>query len=281
MLQLRAGLSAAELRAVAELELRVTGADGGRLKLEWAALTARDGAHVDDLLWWEGGRLVGFLGLYGSGPALELAGMVDPVARRGGIAATLLDAAVPLARERGYRSALLIVPRPSAAGRSLALRRGAVLDHSEHALVLATEPSEGPADSRVTLRRAGRADAAEVADLLAAGFGYPVVPELDDQTGADQERTLVIEVAGAPVGTLRLTHHGEQAGIYGLAIHPAWRGRGIGGDVLRRVCRQLRRDGAERIGLEVAVGNARALNLYTRVGFVAVATEDYYALSTG
>lgn len=49
--------------------------------------------------------------------------------------------------------------------------------------------------------------------------------------------------------------------------------------MLRRVCRQLRVEGARRIGLEVAVDNDRALGLYTSIGFTEATTEDYYALT--
>jgi ribosomal protein S18 acetylase RimI-like enzyme len=48
--------------------------------------------------------------------------------------------------------------------------------------------------------------------------------------------------------------------------------------VLRRVCQQLRAQGAQQIGLEVAVDNDRALGLYTSIGFTPVTTEDYYVL---
>ena len=115
-------------------------ADGGRLKLEWGALRRRRGDRVEDLLWWEGDRLLGFLGIYGFGSSPELAGMVAPDARRRGIGTALLDSALRLCRERGDRRPLLIVPRSSVAGRRLALRRGGVLDHSEHALVLSGRP---------------------------------------------------------------------------------------------------------------------------------------------
>ena len=76
-----------------------------------------------------------------------------------------------------------------------------------------------------------------------------------------------------------MTRVGDQgAGIYGFAIDPLWQGRGIGRDVLRRVCRQLREEGIRRIGLEVAVDNDHAVGLYTSLGFTLVTTEDYYAL---
>ena len=78
--------------------------------------------------------------------------MVDPAARRRGIGIALLDAALPLCRDRGYQQALLVTPRRSAAGRAFALKRGAFLEHSEHALVLRTAPADGPSDPQTSLR---------------------------------------------------------------------------------------------------------------------------------
>lgn len=92
------------------------------------------------------------------------------------------------------------------------------------------------------------------------------------------ERTLVVEVSGSAVGTLRLTREGDDAGIYGFAIDPSWQGRGLGRDALRRACEQLRAEGARRIRLEVAVENDRALALHTSSGFKPVSTEDYFSL---
>ena len=96
MLELAAGLSERALDAIAELERVVIEADGGRLKLEWGSLRGRRGDRVEDVLWWEGERLLGFLGIYGFGAIPELAGMVAPDARRRGIGSALLDAALPL-----------------------------------------------------------------------------------------------------------------------------------------------------------------------------------------
>lgn len=228
-------------------------------------------------MWWEGEQLLGFLGLYVFGSSFEVAGMVAPAARRRGIATALLDAALILGGDRGFQRALLVVPRTSAAGKALALHRGAVLDHSEHALVLFTEPNGGISDPRISLRKAVPADAVVVSRLLEAGFGHPT-SGLAEQLASVQERTLLVELNDSPVGTLRLTRHGANAGVYGFVVDPAWQGRGIGRDVLRRVCQQLRAEGAQRVGLEVAVDNDRALGLYTSIGFTQITTEDYYAL---
>ena len=278
MLTLARGLTPVDLQAIAELEARTVGVDGGRLKLEWGVLSTRAGRDVEDLLWWDGDKLLGFLGLYAfAPPTAELAGMVDPDARRRGIATALLDAALPLCRERGYREVLLVTPRESSPGRSFALSRGAVLEHSEHALTLLSAPADGPANPAVTVRTATQADAAEVSKLLTTAFGTGPSHALQLQA-TERVRTVLAELSGRVVGTLRLTRESEAAGIYGFAVDPAWQGRGIGRDVLRRVCQQLRDEGVHRIDLEVAVDNDHAMGLYTSLGFTPVTTEDYYAL---
>jgi ribosomal protein S18 acetylase RimI-like enzyme len=279
VLELARRLSDRDLRALAELERRTVAADGGRLKLEWGVLRVRAGEQVEDLLWWDSELLVGFLGLYAFGAStVELAGMVDPAARRRGIATALLEAALAICRERAYPRVLLVVPRGSAPGRALAISRGAALEHSEHALVLLDPPTAGATDPRVELRTATAADTPDLIRLLTAAFGG-AQPGLPDWRLGDAARTLVVELEGSPVGTVRVARDGDTGGIYGFAIDPAWQGRGIGRDVLRRVCRQLRDDGVRRIGLEVEVDNDHALGLYTSLGFTQITTEDYYALT--
>jgi ribosomal protein S18 acetylase RimI-like enzyme len=272
------GLSENDLAAIADLERRVIARDGGRLKLEWGTLRRRSGDRVDDLVWRDGDRVVGFLGFYSFGSAdLELAGMVDPVLRRTGIATALLTTAIPIAVERGYSQALLVTPRSTPAGQAFALASHAVLEHSEHFLALGPTPTVGPLNPAVTIRSATAEDVEVVRGILAAGFGE----DRSDVDIADSatEWTLVIERDGVSVGTLRITREDSIAGIYGLAVDPQYQGQGIGRDVLNRVCRQLRGEGTERITLEVAVDNDRALDLYLSVGFQPETTEDYYALS--
>jgi ribosomal protein S18 acetylase RimI-like enzyme len=278
VLERAAGLSSRTLCAIADLERRVVEADGGRLKLEWGTLRERGGDRVEDLLWWEGDELAGFLGFYGYGSTLELAGMVDPRTRRRGIATALLDAAVPLYRERRPRDVLLIVPRASEAGQRFAARRGGVLDHSEHGLVLSGAPNPGPRDPALTLRQASEADLPSIARLLAAGFGGPEPDDLADRLNSPRSRLLVIGLDGVTVGTVTITRDGADGGVYGFVVDPRWQGRGIGRDALRQACEQLRTDGASQVRLEVAVENDRALAIYTDAGFEPVITEDYFAL---
>lgn len=274
VLEQAVGLTSGALQAIAELERQVVEADGGRLKLEWDHLRGRRGDRVEDLLWWERGRLVGFLGIYGFGESPELAGMVAPDVRRRGIGSALLEAAVRLCRERGDRQPLLVVPRQSIAGKRLALRRGGTLDHSEHHLVLSSQPVGGPQEPEISLRPATVADVPLVVSLLERGFGWSRPDDLGDRL----ERTALIELRGAVVGTMFLERDGDEGGVFGFAVEPSLQGRGIGRAALRQACEQLAADGARRISLDVDVANDRALGLYTSIGFTPVTTEDYFAL---
>ena len=277
MLTTPSGLSPDQLAAVAALERRVVDHDGGRLKLEPAELARRSGARAEDVLWTVDGELVGFLGLYGFGqPTVELAGMVDPVHRRRGIGSALVREGLRLAREHGCTGALLVTSGgPGAAAFAAGL--GGVAHHSEHALLLRGEPVPGPTDPALTIRDAGPADTPVVLPLLLAAFGAGHGPDRVAEP-TPQERTLLVERDGTPVATLRRDLHGTRGAVYGFAVDPALQGRGIGRDVLRRVCADLRTDGATEVALEVEVANTRALGLYTSLGFTRVATEEYVTL---
>jgi ribosomal protein S18 acetylase RimI-like enzyme len=278
VIESRRTLSAADLAAIADLDRRVVAADGGRLKLEWGALRSRAGERPSDFLAVEDGRLLGFAGIYAFGGDAEIAGMVDPAARRRGLGAGLLGAVRAACRERGLASALLIVPRPSVAGATLAVSRGGALEHSEHALVLTGEPGAGRVDPAVTVRIAEAADAPGITRLLEAGFGHAPGDVARQMTGHGAWTELVL-LDGESIGTLRLSEDGGSGFVHGFAIDPRHQGRGIGRDVLRRACVELRARGASQVALEVAVENERALGLYTSVGFRPVLTEDYYRLS--
>ena len=271
------GLTERELDAIGELERQVVAVDGGRLKLAWNYLRSRSGDQVEDLLWWEGDRLLGFLGLYSFATPIELTGMVAPNARRRGIASALLDAALQLCRARREERVLLVVPRSSPGGRALALGRGGIPDHSEHALVLAGDPVGSERAAGVSLRPAESNDGAFIAGLLEVGFGLPAV-ETANMVRSSRGQTWLVEHDGEPVGTLAVSPHENGAGIYGFVIDPVRQGRGLGREALRQMCARLRNDGAERVELEVEVENERALTLYTAIGFTPLITEDYYSL---
>jgi ribosomal protein S18 acetylase RimI-like enzyme len=270
-------LSGPDLEDLARLERTVTAADGISLKLEWPYL--REGRTVAALTHRDGGCLTGFLGLYcfGGPPDVEFIGMVDPERRRHGIAGQLLDEALDICRRRGLQRRLLIVPRDSGSGRAFATGRGAELEHSEHSLLLTGEVHRVPEDPKVTLRDAVDADRRDLVRILTSGFGPP--PEgMLEHLQESRSQTLIVHHAEVPVGTVRVSLDAGEGGVHGFAIDTAYRGRGIGRDVLSRVCTELRRRGARQVRLEVAVENDAALHLYTSTGFTPAGTDDYFLL---
>ncbi len=278
-IELARGLTPSQLEAIADLERRVVAHDGGRLKLEWARLRSRSGDRAEDVLAWDGDELVGFTGLYGPGPpSIEIAGMVEPTHRRRGIGDELLGEALGLCARLGVGEPLVIVPRQSVAGRALAHRHGGRLEHSEHALALIGDPADGASDPALSLRTARREDIAALLRILTTGFGHAPA-DVAERLVEPTSRTLVAEHDGSVIATVRIEHGGDVTRVYGFAVDPALRGRGIGRDVLRRVCRRARADGARGVELEVEVDNERALHLYTSLGFEPVTTEDYWAVA--
>lgn len=278
MLEYAHGLTATALEAIADLERRVVSADGGRLKLEWGVLRSRPADEVRDLLWWEDDRLIGFLGIYGfHWQHLEVTGMVDPQARRRRIGRALFDAALPLCREQHKARLLLVVPRSSPGGEGFARGYGMTFDHSEHALTLVQRPDPVPADPRIELRAATADDISALSRLYDDGFhdGGHVDPT---RLATERSRTLLIEREGEAVGTISVSRDRTRGAIHAFVVGSAWRGRGIGREVLRRVCQEQFDTGATRVELEVEVENELALGLYTSIGFELAATDDYYEL---
>lgn len=274
------GLAGDELGAISDLERRVVAHDGGRLKLEWAALRERPTDDVHDLLAWDGATLAGFCGIYQFGAEPELAGAVDPAYRRSGIGSALLARALALVSARARPTALLVTPRATESGRRFAEAKGATFAHAEHHMELEGPPVRPPAPrtaaAGVVVRPAGATDREPVARILEDAFGDGTA----SLASADpQDLALVAEQGSTVVGVVRLGFAGRSAGVYGLAVRSDLRGRGIGRAVLTQVCLEARRRGATTVTLEVEVGNDHALGLYTSLGFEPRTTEDYFRLA--
>ena len=59
----------------------------------------------------------------------------------------------------------------------------------------------------------------------------------------------------------------EEGDISNVAVHPAYRGRGISRQMLERLMREAREDGVTAFTLEVRAGNYPAIRLYESYGF--------------
>lgn len=208
--------------------------------------------------------------------------MVHPAARRSGVFSRLLDAAVVEIARRGVPEALLVVDRSYVSGAAFAQSVGGTIEHSEHRMTLRREPAAFVPDPLVAIRGASPGDGPFVLACIAEAFDLPaeaIETEDLEHLVAGVSGTLVIERAGEPVGTLRVNREGDSAGIYGFAVVPELRGRGIGRQVLSELASELTAKGLQRVSLEVSCNNDNALGLYLSCGFDVMGTEDYYAIS--
>lgn len=85
-------------------------------------------------------------------------------------------------------------------------------------------------------------------------------------------------VLGFAAATLLLDGQENRAELDSIAVHPGARRRGLGADLLRAVVSWSAHQGAHRLILEVRAGNAPALRLYSRFGFLPEGRRPrYYA----
>ena len=155
------------------------------------------------------------------------------------------------------------------------------------------------ASFELTWRPAGRDDSGLLRSLFAAARpDLALVPDpvrdqllnLQFEAQRDQYRRLApdavdwiveIEHAGRlePVGRCYLWPGPREHRLLDLAIHPRWRGRGVGGAVLERLCADAARAGVP-LRLSVWAANEDARRLYDRLGFVPEdqAATGYVAL---
>lgn len=91
------------------------------------------------------------------------------------------------------------------------------------------------------------------------------------------ETFLVVSLNGSIVGYSASVLRGSEGHIISIAVHPDYRGIGIGEKLLRENIKRLKDSGAERVVLEVRVDNIQALKLYQKLGFRIVKTlKNYY-----
>ncbi len=117
-----------------------------------------------------------------------------------------------------------------------------------------------------------------VAALEAAVFGADAwtAAQVAEEVGGTGRRTWVLERDGAVVGYAVTWRSGDVVDLQRIAVHPAHRHRGLARTLLAAAVAAGRADGADRMLLEVAAGNAGALGLYAAAGFVEIDRRPRY-----
>ncbi len=109
-------------------------------------------------------------------------------------------------------------------------------------------------------------------------FERPYPPSyLETLAQLSPETFLVVSLNGHVVGYSASVLRGSEGHIISIAVHPSYRGIGIGEKLLRENVKRLKDLGAKKIVLEVKVDNIQALSLYRKLGFRIIKTlKNYY-----
>lgn len=90
---------------------------------------------------------------------------------------------------------------------------------------------------------------------------------------------LVAVCDGQVIGYVGSQSAAGESDIMNLAVHPDFRNRGLGLQLMQELMTHLRQDGILALLLEVRVSNAAAIALYEKLGFVTVGIRPNYYFS--
>ncbi|MDR4945127.1 GNAT family N-acetyltransferase [Neobacillus cucumis] len=254
--------------------------DGGfQLKLNFDMLENRTGKEKEDFFHYEGGKLVGFLGIYGFGNKVELCGMVHPDYQRRGIFTKLLEMGLEETKKRNIQTILLNAPTDSQSAKEFLKNIPCTFSVAEYQMKWDKYKTELFEDPSVTLRPSiTREDLEAEIQLEVSAFGFKEeeAREFDLQIrDNNKDQNFIIEADGKTAGKMRVAELDGEAWIYGFAVFPEFQGKGIGRKALSRVIKLENQKGLS-IFLEVEAKNAYALKLYESCGFRSYHSQDYY-----
>jgi len=130
----------------------------------------------------------------------------------------------------------------------------------------------------LTLRTVRPGDLKEVYKIERLSFRQPFPPSyLETLAYLSPETFIVASIEGHVVGYSASVLKGFEGHILSVAVHPEYRGLGIGEKVLRENIRRLKELGARKVVLEVRVSNTVAIQLYKKLGFeISNLLRNYY-----
>lgn len=122
---------------------------------------------------------------------------------------------------------------------------------------------------QVTWRLANIRDIPALIEIERASFGTPWTPgEIEEEIDKPLARFWVADGEGGLVAFGIQWFVVGEAQLANIAVHPDFRGQGLGKKMMGRLIEDARSEGMEKMTLEVRTGNTAAHALYLQLGFV-------------
>jgi len=137
-----------------------------------------------------------------------------------------------------------------------------------------------PDEGRYFIRRMKEADLSAVRPIEALSFSNPwsdstFLGEIQN-TPVSFPLVVVQKPTEKVIGYIIYWHIREDVQVNNIAVHPDFRGKGIGEALMRHVIAKVRKDGATFMALEVRPSNAAAVTLYKKLGFEMLGSRKNY-----
>lgn len=221
--------------------------------------------------------------------------VVAPAWRRRGVGGALVEAGLAIERDRGRAELILGLTPEDSGGRSFLTATGFGYHSTLFELALPTGAASPPPKwpAAVVARPFDRdRDVAPFLETFNTAFAEHATPlqmteaglraSFDDPRLRDED-VLVLEAAGGELVGLCATVPARASGMEGhddvglIGVLPAWRGRGLGRQLLAWAVAYLRGLGAGDVWLGVNERNDGALRLYESAGFERRTTRERWA----
>jgi len=299
-IKLKEYIDTGDYEAINRLQDRCNRVDQTALKLELdykLGVSNDSGKGVEDInefMYFDGEKLIGYLGICSFGGPWEVNGMVHPDYRRQGVFTKLFELVMAEWKRRDSGSMLLLSDRNSESGQKFIAGVGAQYKHSEYEMFLKKDAPVATPDqlAGIVFRKATNADAHEIARQNAIYFNDEeeissgpeeeaissedlILPEEEERRGMT---SYLVEKEGQIIGKVNLQLTSKLGAIFGLGVLPEHRRKGYGRALLLLAIEKLKEANAQEIMLQVAAENSNALNLYKSCGFEETSTMDYFEL---
>jgi ribosomal-protein-alanine N-acetyltransferase len=135
-------------------------------------------------------------------------------------------------------------------------------------------------EGRYFIRRMREEDLPQVRTIEIGSFSNPWSENTFrgeiQNTSVSFPLVVVLKPGERVIGYIIFWHIREDVQINNLAVHPEFRGRGIGEALMRHIIDRVKKNGATFITLEVRPSNTAAVTLYQKLGFEILGTRKNY-----
>ncbi|WP_454784740.1 GNAT family N-acetyltransferase [Legionella sp. WA2024007413] len=226
-------------------------------------------------------KLIGFLSVFFFyEDAVEVSLMVHPKYRRKGIAKKLLHNILPLVQEQGFQK--LIFSSPAHINSSWLSELGFSYLHSEYYMERRDLNPLLDYKKNLTYRTATEKDIPLLCVLDEACFfktQAELVPRFEHILGDRTYQIILAFEDNHLVGKAHIRWENHGATLSDIAVLPIRQGKGLGTALISHCINYALSEGKPDLNLDVETHNQKALNLYTRLGFLTQNSCDYWEIN--